>query len=117
MVYFSSSARTVSGVHEVVRDPAELAGFVQRVAARDARAAAGITAGAKAADFSRDVLVGWTATTGCSAAGTATLDVSGERLLLRVSRPAAPPECLRPFSVTVVFAVPKEGMPDRPVFG
>jgi hypothetical protein len=117
VAYFSSSAVTAAGVHEVLRDAGELGGFAQRVASRDPKAAAELTAGGKATDFSREVLVGWTATTGCSAATAATLDMSGERLSLRVSQPDPPPECLRAFSVTVVFAVPKDRIPARPVFG
>jgi hypothetical protein len=116
VVYFSSTAPTTAGVHQVLRDHAELGRFAGQVAARDPKTAAGITATGTETDFSRDVLVGWTTTTGCSAATTAALDVSGDRLSLRISRPDPPQECLRAFQLTVVFKVPKEGVPARPVF-
>ncbi|MYS22969.1 MULTISPECIES: hypothetical protein [unclassified Streptomyces] len=116
-MYFSSAAPRSTGVKAVLHDQAELGRFAERAAPGDARAATEIAAGGKGADFSRDLLVGWTATTGCSAATAANLVVSGERLLLRVSRPVPPSECLRPFALTVVFEVPKERLPARPVFG
>jgi hypothetical protein len=117
IAYFSSAAVTATAAHQVLHDAGELTGFAQQVAATDPRAAAEITGSGKATDFSRQVLVGWTRTTGCSAATSARLTVSGERLTLRVSQPKAPPECLRAYWVTVVFEVPKERIPALPVFG
>jgi len=116
VVYFSVSDRVPGAVHEVERDRAGLEAFVRRVSAQDARAARAIEAGARATDFSRAVLVAWTQVTGCSAATSAALEVSGDRLGLRVDQPAPPPECFAPHRVTVVFEVPRERMPDRPVF-
>jgi hypothetical protein len=117
VAYFSSAAVTATAVHQVLHDAGELSRFAQQVAATDPRAAAEITGSGKATDFSRQVLVGWTQTTGCSAATSARLTLSGERLMLRVDQPEPPPECLRAFWVTVVFEVPKERIPARPVFG
>jgi len=116
VVYFSVSDRVPGAVHEVERDRAGLEAFVRRVSAQDAGAARAIEAGARATDFSRAVLVAWTQVTGCSAATSAALEVSGDRLGLRVDQPAPPPECFAPHRVTVVFEVPRERMPDRPVF-
>ncbi|MFI1095269.1 hypothetical protein [Streptomyces sp. NPDC020917] len=116
VVYFSVSDRVPGAVHEVERDRAGLDAFVRRVSAQDAGAARAIEAGARATDFSRAVLVAWTQVTGCSAATSAALEVSGDRLELRVDQPAPPPECFAPQRVTVVFEVPKDRMPGRPVF-
>lgn len=117
VAYFSSSAVIATAVHQVLHDAGELGRFAQQVAAADPRAAADITDGGKATDFSRQVLVGWTQSTGCSTASSARLTVSGDRLTLRVDQPEPPPECLRAFWVTVVFEVPKERIPAQPVFG
>ncbi|WP_328913624.1 MULTISPECIES: hypothetical protein [unclassified Streptomyces] len=117
VAYFSSSARVVAGVHEVLRDRGELDRFVGRAAPNDPKAAAEIVAASGTTNFSRYVLVGWTATTGCSAATSATLTRSGDVLKVRVSQPEPPPECLTPFVVTVVFAEPKALIPADPAFG
>jgi hypothetical protein len=117
VVYFSSSARSVTGLHDVVSDQGDLDRFAARAVPADAGAAAAIRASGKAADFSRSVLVGWTAVTGCSQATSAALVVSGDRLVVGVQQPKPLPECFAPFRVTVLFAVPRERMPARPVFG
>jgi hypothetical protein len=116
VVYFSVADHVPGVVHEVVRDRTGLDAFVRRVGARDEAAARAIGAGARSTDFARSVLVAWTRVTGCSAARSATLEVAGDRLELRVVQPAPPPECFAPFRVTVVFEVPRERVPDRPVF-
>jgi len=117
VAYFSAVSVTAAAAHQVLHDAGELSRFAQQVAATDPQAAAEITGSGKATDFSRQVLVGWTRTTGCGAATSARLTVSGDRLTLRVDQPVPPPECLRAFWVTVVFEVPKERIPARPVFG
>jgi hypothetical protein len=116
-VYFSSSARVVAGLHVGVRDRAGLERFAAKAAPGDGAARAAMVRAGRGADFSRSVLVGWTATTGCSAATAAALDVVGDRLAVRVRQPRQPPECFAVSRVAVVFEVPKERMPERPVFG
>ena len=117
VAYFSTTARTTAGVHQVLQDKGELQRFAGKIAAADPGAAADIVAGGQDTDFSRRVLVGWTRTSGCSAATAARLTVSGSRLEMRVSQPKPPPECLAAFRMTVVFDVPKERIPARPEFG
>jgi hypothetical protein len=116
VAYFSSSVRVVAGVREVMHGQADVARFAGKAAANDPEVRDGIVAGARTTDFSRRVLVGWTATTGCSAATAAMLTVSGNRLSVQVSQPKPPPECLVDFRVTAVFEVPKEHVPAQPVF-
>ncbi|MFJ5613659.1 hypothetical protein ACIQCJ_30300 [Streptomyces sp. NPDC093221] len=117
VVYFSSSVRAVAGTHEVLRDRGELDRFATTVAHSDGKTAAEISAGGAATDFGRYVLVGWTKSTGCSAATSATLGVAGNSLKLRVEQPTPTAECLTDFRVTVVFEVPKDRIPARPAFG
>lgn len=117
LAYFSSSVRTTAGVREVLRDPADVKRFADKVAADDPGTAEGIVAAGRGTDFSQRVMVGWTATTGCSAATTATLTVSGHRLQVRVSQPEPPPECLVAFRMTAVFDVPRERIPAQPELG
>jgi hypothetical protein len=117
VAYFSTSVRAADGLHTVLHDGGELQRYAQRFAAGDPKAARDIVAGGGRTDFTRSVLVGWTRTTGCSVATAAALGVSGDRLVLRVSAPKPPPECFAADQVTVVFEVPKERMPARPVFG
>ncbi|MBD0735007.1 hypothetical protein BGM09_02240 [Streptomyces sp. CBMA29] len=116
-MYFSSSVRAVAGTHEVLHDRGELDRFATTVAHSDGRTAAEISAGGAATDFGRYVLVGWTESTGCSAATSATLGVAGDSLKLRVEQPTPTAECLTDFRVTVVFEVPKDRIPARPAFG
>jgi hypothetical protein len=82
-----------------------------------ARARAEVGEAVDGTDFSRQVLVGWTTTTGCSAATEARLVVVGQRLELRVSQPKPAPECLVPVRLSVLFRLPREQMPSHPVFG
>jgi hypothetical protein len=117
VAYFSATAVTVPGAHEVLHDRGELAGFAARFAPGDPKAAAAIRTAGQATDFSRSVLVGWTKATGCSAAKSAALRVSGDRVTLRVVQPAPPPECFAPYRLTVVFEVARDALPARPVFG
>jgi hypothetical protein len=117
VAYFSVAGPVATAVHEVLRDQAALERFARQAAAGDPATQQAITASGAATDYARDALVGWTATTGCSAAASARLDVTGDRLHLRISRPKAPPECLAPFHVTVVFEVPGKQLPAHPVFG
>ncbi|MFF7153610.1 hypothetical protein [Streptomyces sp. NPDC008139] len=117
VVYFSSSVRAVAGTHEVLRDRGELDRFATTAAHNDGRTAAEISAGGAATDFGRYVLVGWTESTGCSAATSATLGVAGNSLKLRVEQPTPTAECLTDFRVTVLFEVPKDRIPARPAFG
>ncbi|UWE08336.1 hypothetical protein [Actinacidiphila bryophytorum] len=117
VVYFSTTPKSPTDGHQVLHDRAEADGYAARLAGRDPQAQAQIAAAARATDFTRQVLVGWTATTGCSAATSAALTVSGDRVALQVSQPKPPPECVMAFRVSVVFQVAKERMPARPVFG
>jgi len=116
VAYFSASDPVPGDLHEVVRSRAALQALVGRVAPHDAHAAAAITAGTRATDFSRSVLVAWAEVTGCSRATSAGLGVVGDRLVLLVSQPKPPPECFAAEWVTVVFEVPKERVPAKPVF-
>ncbi|MBY8880824.1 hypothetical protein [Actinacidiphila acidipaludis] len=116
MAYFSASDAAPGDLREVVRSRAALQTLVGRVAARDGRAAAAITAGTRTTDFSRSVLVAWVQVTGCSRATSAGLGVVGDRLVLLVNQPKPLPECFAADRVTVVFEVPKERVPAHPVF-
>lgn len=116
VVYFSSSSRAPRETHEVLRDRAALERFAATVAKNDDRAAAKITASGAATDFTRNVLVGWAESTGCSAATSAVLLGIGDTLKLHVVQPKPSPECFTDFRVTVVFEVPKDRIPARPVF-
>lgn len=117
VVYFSSSARVVAGKHEVLHDRGDVERFAASVAARDPKTAAAVTASADRTDFSSRVLVGWTASTGCSAATSAALRISGNTLTPTADQPIPPPECLTDFRVTAVFEVLRTRMPEHPVFG
>jgi hypothetical protein len=116
VVYFSSSVRAPGEVHQVLRDRAALERFAAAVAKNDARAAAKISASGAATDFTRNVLVGWAESTGCSAATSAVLLAAGNTLRLHVVQPKPTPECFTDFRVTVVFEVPKDRLPARPAF-
>ncbi|CAG7625420.1 conserved exported hypothetical protein [Actinacidiphila bryophytorum] len=117
VVYFSTTPKGPTDDQQVLHDRAEADRYAARFAARDPQAQAQIAAAGRATDFTRQVLVGWTATTGCSAATSAALTVSGDRVALQVSQPKPPPECVMAFRVSVVFRVAKERMPAQPVFG
>lgn len=117
VVFFSAAPKDPADRHQVLHDTGEVARYAAAFAERDPQAQARIVAAGRATDFTRQVLVGWTAATGCSAATTAALAVSGDRLDLHVSQPTPPPECLAAFHVSVVFQVARERIPAQPVFG
>lgn len=117
VVYFSVSDRVPLGLREVLRGRAASARFAARVTAVDAQAASAIVAVARATDFSRSVLVVWTAGTGCRHATSAALRVTGDRVHVEVDGPEPPPECVAPDRLTVVFEAPKERLPAQPLFG
>lgn len=117
VVYFSAAPKGPPDGHEVLDDRAGALRYAAGFAQRDPRARARIAAAAEATDFDREVLVGWTATTGCSAATGAALRVSGHRLRLRISQPEPPQECVAAFRMSVVFRVDRKAMPERPEFG
>lgn len=116
VVYFSAAPQGPANAHQVLHDRAETDRYAAQFAARDPKAQQQIAAAGRATDFTRQVLVGWTGTTGCSAATSAALTVSGDRLGLQVSQPKPPPECVTAFRVSVVFQVAKERIPAQPVF-
>jgi hypothetical protein len=116
VVYFSAEARGTARPG-VLHNRGELVRFAGKYAESDPKAAATILSAGGTTDFSRNVLVGWTRVTGCSKATAAILGVSGNRVTLQIDQPKPPPECFAPYSVTVVFEVPKERMPARPVLG
>ncbi|MFG1805990.1 hypothetical protein [Streptomyces sp. NPDC049040] len=117
VVYFSAAPRGPADGHQVLHDRAEVDRYAAAFAAQDPQAEARIVAAGRSTDFTRRLLVGWTTTTGCSAATGAALAVSGNRLELRVSQPEPPPECLVAFRMSVVFQVARERIPAQPVFG
>lgn len=116
VAYFSTALRGPEGLHEVLRDRDGLQRFAEKAAGGDQAVAREISASGAATDFSRMVLVGWTRTTGCGRATSASLVVTGDRMELRVGREEGPAECFAPYQVTVVFEVAKERVPARPVF-
>ncbi|WUH93432.1 hypothetical protein OG900_27190 [Streptomyces sp. NBC_00433] len=117
VVFFSAAPKGPTDGHQVLHDRAEVERYAAAFGAQDPQARTRIVAAGRTTDFGRQVLVGWTATTGCSAATAAALSVSGNRLELRVSQPEPPPECLVAFRVSVVFQVARERIPAQPVFG
>jgi hypothetical protein len=117
VVFFSSAPRGPLSGHEVLGDRTAAVRYADAFAERDPQARAQIVAAAQGTDFGRQVLVGWTEATGCSAATGAALGVSGNRLELRVSQPEPPQECLATYRVSVVFRVDREQIPERPEFG
>lgn len=117
VVFFSAAPKGPADGHQVLHDRAEVDRYAAAFAAHDPQGQARIAAAGRTTDFTRQVLLGWTATTGCSAATAAALSVSGNRLELRVSQPEPPPECLLAYRVSVVFQVAKERLPAEPVFG
>ncbi|MDJ0340044.1 hypothetical protein QMK19_06415 [Streptomyces sp. H10-C2] len=117
VVYFSVGVRRPPGIHTVVNSQLELARFPSWFAGNDPQAAREIAARTRTTDFSRNVLVGWVETTGCSQATGATLLATGDRLTLGVNQPKPMPECLAPYRATAVFEVPRSRMPKHPMFG
>ncbi|MCM2428329.1 hypothetical protein [Streptomyces sp. RKAG337] len=116
-VYLSAGVHRPPAVHSVVNSELELSRFPSWFAGSDPTAAREIAQRAQKTDFSRNVLVGWVETTGCSQATGAVLLASGDRLTLGVIQPKPKPECLVAYQVTVVFEVPRDRMPKHPVFG
>ncbi|MCW2873493.1 MAG: hypothetical protein JWL99_4813 [Streptomyces oryziradicis] len=115
-VYFDAGVRGAPLVHTVLDDERELARFPGWFAASEPEAARKIAQKAATTDFSRNVLVGWSAPTGCSAATDAALFATGSRLVLGLDQPEPPQECLVSNQVLVVFEVPKDRMPQSPRF-
>jgi hypothetical protein len=116
VVYFST-ARVTAGSHQVLHSRAEVDRFARTFAASAPKVAAGIESAGAKADFTHDVLVGWTASTGCSVATAASLEISGNRLTLKVDHPKPPPECLTDNRVVAVFEVTRDRVPQHPSFG
>ncbi|MDF9813348.1 hypothetical protein [Streptomyces sp. SPB162] len=117
VVYLSAGVRRPPTVHSVVASELELSRFPSWFAGSDPTAAREIAERSQTTDFSRNVLVGWVETTGCSQVTGVALLATGDRLTLGVSQPKPPPECLVANQVTVVFEVPRDRMPKQPVFG
>jgi hypothetical protein len=117
VVYFSAAPKGPTDGHQVLHDRAEVDRYAAQFAERDPQARTRIEDAGRTTDFARQALVGWTATTGCSAATSAALTVTGDRLELQVSQPKPPPECVAAFRVSVVFQVARERIPAQPVFG
>lgn len=116
VVYFST-ARVTAGSHQVLHSRADVDRFARTVAVSAPKVAAGIESAGAKADFTHDVLVGWTASTGCSIATAASLQISGNRLMLKVDHPKPAPECLTDNRVVAVFEVPRDRVPEHPAFG
>jgi hypothetical protein len=115
-VYFDAGVRGTPLVHTVLDDERDLARFPGWFAASEPGAARKIAQKAATTDFSRNVLVGWSAPTGCGAATDAALFITGSRLVLGLDQPEPPQECLMSNQVLVVFEVPKDRMPKTPRF-
>ncbi|MDX3074683.1 hypothetical protein [Streptomyces sp. MI02-7b] len=114
-VYFSSAVRAPA-LHTVLHDERDLSRFPGWFAASDPAVGAEIAKRAAATDFSRNVLVAWNRTTGCSAATDALLFRSGDRLVLGIDQPPPPRECFAAHQVVTVFEVPRDRMPAHPRF-
>jgi hypothetical protein len=107
----------VPDVHTVLDSEADLARFPGYFARSAPEVAQAITAKAAGTDFSRNVLVGWSRSTGCSAATDAALFIgAGQRLFLGVRQPRPLPECFAAHHVVAVFEVPRTRLPDNPQF-
>lgn len=117
VVYFGTGTRRAPLIHVVLDNERDAARFPGWFAGPDPAAARAIAARTAGTDFSRNVLVGWVRSTGCSQATRTALFVSGSRLLLGVDQPKPTPECLTDFRVVSVFEVPRDRMPRHPVFG
>jgi hypothetical protein len=115
-VYFNAAVRGAPLIHTVLDNERDLERFPSWFAASEPEAARKITQKAASTNFARDVLVGWSMATGCSAATEATLFASGPRLSLGLDQPQPQPECLVSNEVLVVFEVPRERMPKHPRF-
>jgi hypothetical protein len=120
LLYFSADLRLPHLVHVVVRDErdrARLPGWFAGAAVNE-HAAREIANRIQGTDLRRNVIVAYAASIGCRPAGGARLVADGRRLTLRLlDRPAAPPECFVPYGAVAVFEVPRDQVPDQPVFG
>lgn len=111
-------ATTTGAVPEtraVLRTKGQLTGFARRFGGH----AGAMLAKAGKNDFTRNALVGWSATTGCARWPSATLHRPGhgDRLtLVAAPHPTPPPECFAPFHIVVIFTVPKDRLPAQPRF-
>ncbi|MFF3558913.1 hypothetical protein ACFYXS_02570 [Streptomyces sp. NPDC002574] len=114
-VYFSSAVRAPA-LHTVLNDERDLSRFPGWFASSDPAVGAEIAKRAAATDFSRNVLVAWNRTTGCSAAKDALLFRGGDRLVLGIDQPPPPGECFAAHQVVTVFEVPRDRMPAHPRF-
>ncbi|MFC0601036.1 hypothetical protein [Streptomyces palmae] len=111
-VYFHSGAAPTPEVRQVIENREQLDAFARRFGSARGQE---ITARAERADFSRQVLVGWSVTTGCATWPSATLHRSGDTLGVVPGAHHAPPrECLAAQHALAVFAVPREKMPEHP---
>ncbi|KUJ69229.1 hypothetical protein ACZ90_12845 [Streptomyces albus subsp. albus] len=112
-VFFRSGAGPAPDVQQVIENREQLTAFARRLGTRGE----GITVRAARTDYSHDVLVGWSVTTGCADWPSATLHRTGDALR-PVPGPhrAPPPECLVAHHAVAVFAVPRDRMPDHPRF-
>jgi len=117
LVHLAATTRGVPDVHTVLDSEGDLARFPGYFARSAPEIAKAITAKAAKTDFSRNVLVGWSRTTGCSAATDATLFIDAkQRLFLGIQQPKPLPECFAANHVVTVFEVPRAGLPDNPRF-
>jgi hypothetical protein len=117
LVHLAATTRGVPDVHTVLDSEGDLARFPGYFAKSAPEIAQQITAKAARTDFSRSVLVGWSKTTGCSAATDAVLRLdAGKRLHLGVAQPRPPGECFAANHVVTLFEVPRGSLPDHPRF-
>jgi hypothetical protein len=122
-VYFSTGVGGGRDIRTVLDDERDLERFPGWFARSDPKTAREIAEKTQGTDFSRHVLVGWSRSTGCGVATGAALlttgtgSAGGERLVLGIDQSRPQAECFAPNRVTVVFAVPRDRMPDEPRFG
>ncbi|WP_405729900.1 hypothetical protein OG607_29330 [Streptomyces sp. NBC_01537] len=117
LVHLATTTRSVPDVHTVLDSEGDLARFPGYFAKSAPEIAKAITAKASKTDFSRNVLVGWSRTTGCSAATDAALFIDAkQRLFLGIQQPQPLPECFAANHVVTVFEVPRTSLPDNPRF-
>lgn len=116
-IEFATTVHGVPDVHTVLDSESDLARFPGYFAQTAPEIAEEIATRAAKTDFSRTVLVGWSRTTGCSAATDAVLALdASKRLALGVDQPRPPTECFAANHVVTVFEVPRGQLPDRPRF-
>lgn len=117
LVHLATTTGNVPDVHTVLDSEGDLARFPGYFARSAPGIAEAITAKSSKTDFSRNVLVGWSRNTGCSAATDAALFVDTEqRLFLGIQQPQPLPECLAANHVVTVFEVPRTRLPAKPRF-